>query len=201
MIRISATTLEAYRRWLDNPEATIDDMVAYLEKKITPNEAMLAGSAFHKVLENNENITLDCIEADGFIFDFSGINEAIYIPKIKEYKFELPAIVKGEGVTFVGVVDAMESGCIYDHKLTASANAEDYTDSMQWRCYLSWLGLNKFTYNLFQKYNPSADPDRYIIKSVLQVSFNRYPEIDNDVNTMAARLVDFIKNHANHLIH
>ncbi|WP_262404603.1 helix-turn-helix domain-containing protein [Aggregatibacter actinomycetemcomitans] len=89
MIRISATQLEAYRRWLESEEATIEEMVAYLEKKVQPNEAMLAGSAFHKVLEDYENMTLAFVEKDGFKFDFSEIDTEIHIPRIKEFKFEI----------------------------------------------------------------------------------------------------------------
>ena len=188
MIRISATQLEAYRRWLESEEATIEEMVAYLEKKVQPNEAMLAGSAFHKVLEDHENMTLAFVEKDGFKFDFS------------EIETEIEKRINGEPVTFVGVVDAMESDCVFDHKLTAYIDAENYTDSMQWRCYLSWLGMSKFTYNLFQKYTPVAESDKCVIKSVTQISFYRYPEMENDVLLLATQLVDFIKANAPHLI-
>ncbi|MGT3291625.1 hypothetical protein ACVST8_23480, partial [Yersinia enterocolitica] len=66
----------------------------------------------------------------------------------------LESEVGGEKVTFVGVVDAIDNMTIYDHKLTASIAPENYTDSLQWRCYLDWFGMNRFTYNLFQKYQP-----------------------------------------------
>ena len=200
MILISATQLESYRRWLENEEATIEEMIAYLEKKVIPNEAMLAGSAFHKVLEDYENMTLAFVEKDGFKFDFSEIDTEIHIPRIKEFKFEIAKRINDELVTFVGVVDAMESDCVFDHKLTAYIDAENYTDSMQWRCYLSWLGMSKFTYNLFQKYTPAAEPDKCVIKSVTQISFYRYPEMENDVLLLATQLVDFIKANAPHLI-
>lgn len=200
MIRISATQLEAFRRWLDNEDATIEEMVAYLEKKVQPNEAMLAGSAFHKILEDYEDMTLAFVERDGFKFDFTEIETEIHIPKIKEFKFEIIKNVNGEVVTFVGVVDAMESNCVFDHKLTAYIDAENYSDSMQWRCYLLWLGVSKFTYNLFQKYTPSAEPDKCIIKSVTQISFYRYPGMEDDVISLTIQLIEFIKENAPHLI-
>lgn len=200
MIRISATTLEAYRRWLDNEDATIEDMVAYLDRKIEPTKAMMAGTAFHKLLETKQgNLTVETV--DGFTFDFSGIDSDVYIPKIKEFKFTVMRRILDEDVTFVGVVDAMDSNTVFDHKLTSSIDIEkNYEPSMQWRAYLSWLNLDHFTYNLFRQYNPAATPDTFLIKEAVTVSFHRYEDMDLDVENMAKSLICFIKEYAPHLI-
>ncbi|MGY6771985.1 hypothetical protein [Gallibacterium sp. ZY190522] len=200
MIRISATTLEAYRRWLDNEDATIEDMVAYLDRKIEPTKAMMAGTAFHKLLETKQgNLTVETV--DGFTFDFSEIDSDVYIPKIKEFKFTVMRRILDEDVTFVGVVDAMDSNTVFDHKLTSSIDVEkNYEPSMQWRAYLSWLNLDHFTYNLFRQYNPAATPDTFLIKEAVTVSFHRYEDMDLDVENMAKSLIIFIKEYAPHLI-
>lgn len=201
-LRVSATTLEAYRRWLENEDAGIDDMLAYLEKKIEPTPAMRAGSAFHKILEYAGNSELKQPEMDGFIFDFSELESEISLPKIREFKFEQLAEIDGVQVTFVGVVDAMDSTTVYDHKLTGLAKAEHYENSMQWRCYLAWLGLPKFTYNLFEKaYQPVGEPQHIIkIKEMVQVSFCRYDGMENEIRELAEHFISFLKQHAPYLI-
>lgn len=196
-LRISATMLEAYRRWLENEEASIEDMLAYLDKKIEPTEAMRAGSAFHHIIENANNIELNTVEMDGFIFDFNELNSEIILPNIREFKFTKEAVVSGVDVTFVGVVDAMDSVTVYDHKLTSNPKVENYEDSMQWRCYLSWLNLSKFTYNLFEKaYQSVNEPNLIKIKDVHQISFCSYKGMESDVLELVSDFIGFIKSHA-----
>lgn len=200
MIRISATQLESYRRWLLNDESTITDMVDYLLRRTPPTEAMLAGSAFHKVLENAKyNDELILVEQDGFKFDLSALDCEISLPEAKEFKLEKQAIINGEQVTFVGVVDAIQVNEIFDHKLTSRADAENYIDSMQWRCYLDWFDCDKFTYNLFQSYKP-ANQDLYQIKSFLPISFYRYDSMRQDIHDIALSFIEFVKIHVPELI-
>lgn len=196
-LRLSATTLEAYRKWLENEEASVEDMLAYLNKTIEPTLAMQAGSAFHKVLETANNKELNTVEMDGFIFNFNIENE-INIPKIREFKFTNSAKIEGVDVTFVGVVDAMDSTTVYDHKLTGRINPEFYENSMQWKCYLSWLNLPKFTYNLFEKaYQPVSEPQNVInIQDVLQVSFYRYDGMGDEIRELARDFIHFLKRYA-----
>ncbi|OCG64035.1 hypothetical protein A9G48_04340 [Gilliamella sp. wkB18] len=200
MIRISATQLESYRRWLLNDESTIDNMIDFLLKRTPPTEAMRAGLAFHKVLETAKyNDELAIVEQDGFKFDLSGLDCEIALPEAKEFKLEKQTVIDGELVTFVGVVDAIKVNEIFDHKLTSQLNAENYIDSMQWRCYLDWFDCDKFTYNLFQSYKP-ANQDVYLIKTFLPVSFYRYEGIDLDVRNMASSFICFVKNYIPELI-
>lgn len=195
MIRISATQLESYRRWMINDESTIGDMINYLLRRTPPTEAMLAGSAFHKVLENakyNDELTL--VEQDGFKFDLSALDCEISLPESKEFKLEKQTIINGEQVTFVGVVDAIQVNEIFDHKLTSRPDAENYIDSMQWRCYLDWFDCDKFTYNLFQSCKPD-NQDIYQIKSFLPISFYRYDSMRRDIRDIASSFIEFVKTH------
>lgn len=193
MIRISATSLEAFRRWKANPDADLDEIISYLLRKTPPTEAMAAGSAFHRVLENASTGELTVVSVDGFTFDFTQMEGELALPDRREKKLTLEAEIAGEPVTFVGVVDAIDDTTIYDHKLTASIDPENYTDSLQWRCYLDWFGKNKFTYNLFQKYQPARQPDTYLIKQFMPLTFYSYPEIHRDVTEAATEFVHFIK--------
>lgn len=200
MIRVSATQLESYRRWMINDESTIGDMINYLLRRIPPTEAMLVGSAFHKVLENakyNDELTL--VEQDGFKFDLSALDCEISLPETKEFKLEKQTIINGEQVTFVGVVDAIQVNEIFDHKLTSKPDVENYIDSMQWRCYLDWFDCDKFTYNLFQSYKPD-NQDIYQIKSFLPISFYSYDSMSRDIHDIASSFIEFVKTHVPELI-
>lgn len=199
-LRLSVTQLEAYRCWLENEEASVEEMVAYLESKTEPSPSMLAGSAFHKVLESAQNIPLEYVEQDGFRFDFRELDDELALPAIKEFKFYAQREIEDVIVTFVGVIDALDSQAVYDHKLTSVINLDRYENSMQWRAYLYFLSMPTFTYNLFRKYQPVAEPDLIILKELLQVSFHAYPEMEADILELTAQLIEFIKQHAPHLI-
>lgn len=200
MIRISATNLESYRRWLANEESSIDELVSYLRRETPATEAMLAGSAFHKVLENAQyGQVFNVIEQDGFKFDFTCFDGELILPETRELKIEKQTEINGEPVTFVGVVDAISVNEIFDHKFTSNLDAESYAASMQWRCYLDWFNADKFTYNLFQNYKP-ANKDFYQVKSLLPISFFRYPNMRKDIEEMAAEFIGFVKQYVPEMV-
>lgn len=199
MIRISATNMEAVRRWKDDPDRELADLLAYLRREVPPTEAMRAGTAFHKVLElSQDGESLERVEMDGFSFDFQ-LEGEIAIPALREVKLEVHKTIRSVPVTLVGVVDAMEANRIYDHKLTGRIDAENYTDSLQWRAYLAWFEADRFTYNLFEQYQPAAEPGRYVIKSFAQIDFCRYPGMERDVEDAVLGYIDFVRTYANDL--
>lgn len=193
MIRISATNLEAVRRWKDDPDRELADLLAYLRREVPPTDAMRAGTALHKVLElAQEGETLERVEMDGFTFDFQ-LEGELALPVLREVKLEKVVNIRGIPVTLVGVVDAMEARRIYDHKLTGRIDAENYTDSLQWRAYLEWFEADLFTYNLFEKYEPAGEPGTFVIKSFAPIDFFRYPGMHLDVQDAVLEFVDFVR--------
>lgn len=201
MIRVSATNLEAYRRWMADDESDLEQIKNYLLKLTPPTEAMKAGTAFHKVLENADLGVLDSVQCDGFTFRFD-LDCEIALPETRELKIEKHITINNEHIVLVGVVDGLDSMSVTDHKLTARDDVELYTSSMQWRCYLDWFDRDKFIYNLFIKgYQPvNSDPNEIPIKSLTQVTFNRYPSMHNDVIEMIGDYVDFVKKHIPELV-
>lgn len=192
MIRISATNLEAFRRFKVEPDASLDDFLAYLRRETPPTPAMAAGVAFHKVLELAGEQELDIVEQDGYRFDFR-LDAEISLPALREVKIERVKIIDSVPVTLVGVVDAMEGKTIYDHKLTGRVDAESYTDSMQWRCYLDWFDSDRFVYNLFEKYAPERDPGLIVVKSFTPIAFYRYPGMADDVLREVRDFIEFCR--------
>lgn len=195
-MRISATNMESFRRWRDDSEAEMADLLAYLRRQTPPSPAMAAGSAFHKVLELAQvGDTLERVKQGGFTFEFE-VEGEFCLPKIRELKLETRRVIGGEPVTLVGVVDTLEGRRADDHKLTARPDAENYAPSAQWRCYLDWFDCDVFQYNLFHAYQPAAEPGLYIIKDVVEVQFCRYPAMADEVESLVAEFVAFCKTNA-----
>lgn len=194
-MRISATQIDAYIRWLDSDEGSLDEIRDYLLKKTAPTTAMQAGTAFHKVLENSTYGEMERAEQDGFTFDLSGLECTLDLPEIRELKLECLTVIAGFPVTVVGVVDAQRANGVYDHKLTSRFDAERYADSYQWRCYLHWFGYDWMRYNVFEAYQPADTPNLYEVRNFHPLRFTRYPEIGADVDRISREFVLFVREH------
>ncbi|MFP5506341.1 MAG: hypothetical protein ACLGH6_09100 [Gammaproteobacteria bacterium] len=195
-MRVSATNLEAFRRWKADEKAELSDLLAYLRRETPPTDAMRAGTALHKVLElAQDGDALDVVERDGFRFTFR-IDGELALQPFRELKIERPLVLDGEAHTLVCVVDTIGGREVCDHKLTGKADAENYTASMQWRANLEWADCDAFTYNLFQQYQPAGEPGHYVITDMVPVTFYRYPGMDDEVAALVAEFLAFIRENA-----
>lgn len=194
-MRISATQIDAYLRWRANEDAPLEEIRDYLLRKTPPTDAMRAGSAFHKVLEHSTYGEIEEAEQDGFVFDLTELDCVFELPEVRELKMECLTVLAGFPVTVVGVVDAQHGRGVYDHKLTSRFDAERYADSYQWRCYLHWFGFDWMRYNVFEAYQPAAEPGLYIVRHFHPLTFTRYPELGADVDRVSREFVLFLREY------
>lgn len=190
MIRFSVTNLDAYRRFLTDENMTVEDLVAYLRKETPPTRAMLAGSAFHKVLEHAES-DLDAAEQDGFRFLFD-LDATIALPQVRELKGEMAFQTPVGPVTLVGVVDGMTGKTVRDYKLTSQFDAERYIDSLQWKAYLLMFGATRFDYEVFIG---KDEGDYWRVYDYQRLPLSIYPRIEDDVTSAVRDFAEFWARH------
>lgn len=178
-MRLSVSGLDAFRRYRDTEDADLDALLRQLRKEEPPSRPMLAGSAFHHVLEHAGPGSMDYAEANGFKFRLQ-VDCDLPLPAIRELKGEVQLTTKSGPVTLVGVVDGMDGVEVWDHKLTARFDAERYAESYQWRCYLTMFGGTKFTYNIFVG-KDDEDLDEWVITEFHPLTFYAYPAMRDDV--------------------
>lgn len=189
-MRLSVTELEAYRRYRDNEEVSLDDLLSQLRRQSTPSRAMLAGSAFHKVLEHAAVSDLETAEMDGFKFRFK-LDCEIKLPVVRELKGELSLPSPVGPVLLVGIVDGLDEA-IRDYKLSARFDAERYTDSYQWRCYLEMFNGHKFTYDVFVG---KDEGEEWLVYDYHQLPLYRYPGMRQDIHREINEFAVFVKKH------
>lgn len=194
-LRVSATDIDAYRRFLSPPEGMeieLDELLRQLRRQEPPSEAMMAGSAFHKLLENAAPVVGELSEAevDGFrfFFDFDG---ALDLPKIREMKATRDYDIDGCTITVVGKVDGVHGHRIEDHKLTSRYDAERFLNSYQWRIYLDIFEANEFRWNIFE--GREAQSKRYVISHFHQLRTYIYPEMHADVQKVLGAFLAFAR--------
>lgn len=183
-VRMSPSDLETYRYFLAGDFMSLEDCIAQLRRELPPNELMLAGTAFHEILEHSGNETLDVAYQDGFEFRFT-LDAEVTLPPIRELKAEYAMNVAGQDVVLACVTDVLDGKTCYDHKLAGDFNPEKYVDSLQWRCYLRVFDCDRFTYNVFtrkQKTDKETGQEFWEVTDFNQFTCYRYPGMDADID-------------------
>lgn len=191
-IRVSATDIDAVRRYRNDDEADFDDLIAQLRRQSEPTEAMLAGTALHKALETAEAGELRGVSVDGYIFDIEASAE-IDLPAVREMKGTREYVVSGVLVTLVGKVDAIHGKRVDDHKFTSRYDAERYMDTYQWRIYLDIFGADEFRWNVFE--GREVAPQHYVITNFHSLTMHRYPGMEADILGELREFVSFARKH------
>lgn len=201
MKRVTATMLEAFRRYRDGEYMTYEDMVNVIKGTTEPNEAMLLGSAVHEVLEHYSPYQEqpDFRTSLGHNIDMSSITEHhpwLDSGWLREVETAKGLDMGGEIIHLKCKADAIASTTVIDHKITTKPITDSmiqrYQDSMQWRAYLFAFGCGQFMYNILQMEN---DNGIWYIKSSEQAYMSDYHLMGMDVIDMVHELYDFTKKH------
>ena len=187
--RISVTWLDSYQYFLDS-EMTEDELYDRFYGAFNQNPAMAAGTALHKLLENND--FYDKSIGDGFLFEI--INEidgdvVLGEPYERENKHVVQLI---DGVDLVGMIDVETPYTVIDHKLTGSYKPERYFDAWQWRTYLTMRNKDHFVYQVFECKPVREYGQRVEIKDYHKLDMYAYEGMQDEVKAVLTDLNNLI---------
>lgn len=202
MIRLRVSDLDQWLRYAyperEEFEVSQEDFLRYLRRESEQTEQMLAGVAFHTLLETAKlGDEIDClygVEQDGFRFRFNGDLD-LPLPAERE-----PEVMQSVYSTRVGPVllrgridAAPMPRFLDDYKLTfGTFDAERYADSYQWRAYLDMKPGVRFRYLVFEASLRGKDVS---IAGVHELVFWSYPEMHRDVCDLVGELAEFVAQH------
>lgn len=187
VVRVSA--LEAFRRWRNDENSSVDDLF-----HVPETEAMRVGTALHKALELSSAGTFDRVCSDGYTFRFD-CDIGIPVMQFREFR----SSKRYGDLTVSGQCDGIVGRTVYDYKTTGIFNAERYLDGYQWRYYLDIFGLDVFRWLVFV-----IEPDRYqdgtyIVRDFHRLEARRYSALHEDCAVLARDFQDFSKRMAKDL--
>lgn len=188
MRRFSVSKVEAFRQWRENEDAELATLLATLRGENPPSEAMLAGSALHKALENAAEGERDTLSADGYEFVITA-NIDLALPKCREVfatKDYGPIVISSR-------VDVMDGKRIEDHKTTSRFDPERYVAGCQWRFYLDIFEADVFRWNVFEI--RELKPKVYDVWNFHRLEQFRYPALAMDCRDLAADLAAFVREY------
>ena len=181
-MRLSVTTLEAYRLYL-NGIVSQEDLIKQITGVFEPSKYMEYGKKFHEILEKpNTDHKINDLEFDKN--DMIKCREFILPAALNEVKS-----TKMYGDTeLVGKVDQIFGNLILEHKTTFSyINLQKYMDSLQWKCYLDIFGADRVIYNIFHFNN------KLELKNIETFEVGRYAGLEKYIRTMISSYNEFYK--------
>lgn len=182
--------LESFRRWRADPDASVDEVVAMLRHGLEPTEGMLAGTAFHALLEHAKPGELVIAESQGFTFHFAEDAE-IVLPTVRELR-----AYKAYGeLTVTGQVDGLFGRRVEDHKTTAHFNADRYLEGYQWRFYLDIFEADLFRWNVFEIKPVPKKARVYEVAAPQVLEQARYAGMADDCASLAHDFLAFARIH------
>jgi hypothetical protein len=188
------SNIEFYRQWKNwqplfdgQEEPTVEDLVRFITVD-EPSEAMKAGTAFHKALENARDGAHDVFEANGYTFLLS--DAVLALPDVREMR----AYGQYGGLTVTGQVDAVEGRIVVDHKTTGKFDPERYLNGCQWKFYLDIFEANEFRWNVFVL-KALGEPQTYGVTAPQTLTAYRYPEMREHCEALAADYLAFARVH------
>lgn len=186
--------VEAFRRFEQDEEAEVADLIDSIAGRSEPSERMLAGTAFHKGLELlQEGAACETLEVDGFTFTFRG-DLHLYLPPARELRASKTWIVDDAPITVSGQVDAIDGLCIHDHKTTSRFDPERYIAGCQWKLYLDIFGASVFRWNVFEL-NELELPGHYEVLNQHTLEQYRYPGLEDDCARLVERFARFVREY------
>jgi hypothetical protein len=186
LVRVS--NIETYRRWRADPDAIPEDLVSRLTD-FQPTEPMLAGTAFHRCLEDAVPGEYDRMEANGYTFILP--DTSIALPEIRE----LRCYGDFGPLRVTGQVDALYGKRVEDHKTTAYFNGEGYLEGCQWRFYLDLFQADVFRWNVFEIKPIRGQEKTYEVGAPQTLEQYRYPGLHDDCMDLAAGFHQFATTH------
>lgn len=154
MIKISATQLESYRRFIDNA-ITVDQFERSLLRLDPPNEMMARGTAFHEMMQTDSpqefegQFSTECI--------LNARAKMDYRSKVFEYKVRKQYRTRYGDISVTGVADQLLGLDVIEIKTRYSQSSFDaYYDSLQWKVYCELFKAEWVIYKVFEFESPEA---------------------------------------------
>lgn len=193
-MKYRVSNVEAFRKFEQDEEAEAAQFIDELLHGFEPSPAMMAGTAFHKALEDAPTgIVVDRMEALGHVFTFCSDFEVRLSP-IRELRAAKTYMVDGQPIVISGQVDAIEGLRIDDHKTTGRFDPDRYLTGYQWRLYLDIFGASVFRWNVFE-INELDLPGHYEVRDQHTLEQYRYPALGADCQRLVERFARFVREH------
>ena len=191
---ISVSSLELYRTWRADDELGLEWLLRRLRGEEPQTQAMAAGEALHKALEDCSLGEVTELRSGDYRF-YVQCDSSIELPQARELKIEKDY----DGLVVRGRVDGLTGSQIIDYKTTANFDADRLLEGYQWRYYLDMLDADRFLWKVFvlREFGDFAEGGElmhtYAIDQVHELKQYRYEGLEQDCQDLAADFWGFAR--------
>lgn len=214
MKRVSVTTLEKFRRFIDGVSSydTEESLIESLKGLFKGNDKTDFGGAYHKIIEGefedySGNIFVRYDKTKDFVFNASQAAPALLYRRnhpVMVHEVDVRKIYETAygPIQVTGRTDGIEGATVRDLKTRFKPmNDLEYANSSQWKFYLDMLGLDMFFYDVFEIKGFDALPVKkpFIMPDVQVIAHEalrceRYAGMELDVITLLNDFLQYIDN-------
>ena len=199
-MRISATLLESYRRWVamedgDYADQTEQELLASIRGEFRSTPALRIGRAYHAILEHPQLDLSGDYTHDAIRFDRSAIDpmlDRIAHSGVFEVKTTRELLIPSIGaVTLVAKADHLAGAHLSEVKTTLDQfNPDKYLASAQWRI-MAWLFEPAvITYHVACLRD---DGNRFGLRSIESFSVYPYSALETDVRSLVRHFCGYVQ--------
>ncbi len=198
-LRVSVTTLEGFRLYLEEDWKPEEELLAELRGQFQATPKMLLGKSGHCAMEG-QNPKHDDSVGDHRCLGFKwtrdaieGCRRAFRSGGVAEVKAERVFRIGGEDVTLVGKADRLIGTEVVEHKFTLSPFDPDrYSRSYQWRGYSLLFQPSAVLYTVFCVDEGRGESAALELKDVHPIDFYPYSQCEADVRDLLGRFVEYV---------
>lgn len=210
MYRISVTTLEKFRRFINDVSSfdSEEALLASIKGIFTGNAKTDFGGAYHKVIEGDFKQVMNkpVYQADVFIFTKEQVAPALEYSRMHPsmtHEMDVRKVYQAHRfpIQVSGRVDAVEGLAIRDAKTKfRSPNYQEYIESCQWKFYLDMLQTDVFYYDIFEvkgfgdAFNALTLYPDITITAHPPLQCYRYRSMESDILTILNDFLDYVAN-------
>lgn len=210
MNRISVTTLESFRRYVEEVSSwdTEEKFIESLSGEFKGNDKTEFGTAYHSLIEGDWKTydkNDDSLEVGDFIFSWDQAEPGLLYKKahlnmVHEMVVSKTFETKRGPIQVSGRVDGIEGISIRDIKTKFRApKDQEYIDSLQWKAYLIMMELDIFYYDIFEVkrfdtlpiQKPYTFPEVMIMPPI-EIECLRYDRMEQDFQYYLDLFMDYI---------
>lgn len=186
MLVARVSNIEAFRKWREGEDGSLEDLVRFITTD-EPTEAMRAGTAFHKAIEEAQEGNHLSFQANGYTFHLpDGEVELASVREVRTYR-------DYGGIRVTGQADCVHGRTVIDHKTTSRFDAERYLSGAQWKFYLDLFGADTFRWIVWEI--REVAPQEYGVAKPQTLTAYRYPGMHQDCARLAADYLAFATAH------
>lgn len=189
MIKVSATQLEAHRRYMDGV-ISLDTLRTQLLRLEPPNDLMALGTKFHELLQADTVTPKQCQPQFEYNQVLDARSKIDY--RCKAFEVKLRSVMEtfdGVPVVVTGVADQLLPGVVVEYKTRYSPfQYESYANSMQWRLYCVLFDVPAVNYKVWEM-KRIEETNFCSVKSFNDFTLYTYPSLHSEVRESITELV------------